>query len=127
MNKLRVILTSTFIVCLSLAATAQVSPGVEYFAGKWKVLVKGTPDGDSKMFVVLDRKDTTLAGIIQDTTGTEITKITKLELGEKQLTIYFTAQGYDVYLVMDKKDEDHFTGTLMGMFESEGERVKAPK
>jgi len=39
--------------------------------------------------------------------------------------VYFNAQGYDVNLVMTKKDEDHITGNLIGMFEAEGERLKA--
>ena len=94
------------------------------FVGKWSVLVKGTPNGDAKMFFVLAKQDTTITGVVQDSTGTEISKISKAELGQDKLTVYFTAQGYDVNLEMDKKDDDHVTGNLMGMFDAEGERKK---
>ena len=127
MSKLRILFTSALLVFLSIAATAQVSPGVLYFEGKWNVLIRGTPDGATKLFIVLSKKDSTLAGIVQDTTGTEITKIVKVELADNSVTVYFTAQGYDVNLVMNKKDEDHVAGSLMGMFEAEGERVKVAK
>jgi hypothetical protein len=32
-----------------------------------------------------------------------------------------------VNLAMTKKDDDHITGSLMGMFDAEGERVKVAK
>jgi len=99
----------------------------DYFSGKWNVLLKGLPDGDTKMFIVLEKKDTTMTGVVQDSTGTQISKIDKVELKENTATVYFTAQGYDVNLSMTKKDDDHITGSLMGMFDAEGERVKVAK
>src|SRR3954463_15576127 len=116
-----------FFFVLSLNANAQSKTGADYFTGKWSVLVKGTPNGDAKMTLVLDKKDSTLTGVIQDSTGTEISKISKAELNENTLTVYFTSQGYDVNLEMNKKDDDHVTGSLMGMFDAEGDRVKATK
>jgi hypothetical protein len=101
--------------------------GSDYFAGKWNILVKGLPNGDTKMMVVLDKKDTTLTGTILDSVGTETAKFSKVELKENEVTLYFTAQGYDVYLTMDKKDEDHVTGSMMGMFDAEGTRAKSVK
>jgi hypothetical protein len=99
----------------------------EYFAGKWSVLLKGLPDGDTKMILLLDKKDTSITGVVQDSTGKEIAKITSADLKENQLTIYFTAQGYDVSLLLNKKDEDHVAGSLMGMFDATGDRIKDTK
>jgi uncharacterized protein YvpB len=48
-------------------------------------------------------KDTTLAGTIQDSTGTEISKFSKVELKGDGVIVYFTAQGYDVYMTMNKR------------------------
>ncbi len=76
------------------------------------------------MFVVLQKQDTTLAGTIQDSTGQLNTKIDSVELNGDKINIYFNAQGYDVNLEMDKKDDDHITWSMMGMFDAEGERVK---
>ncbi len=127
MKRLTQLLTVLSIVCFSVTAQAQAKTGADFFEGKWNVLLKGIPGGDSKIFIVLDRADTTLAGIVQDSTGTQISKIDKVELTENSVTVYFSAQGYDVNLVMNKKDDDHVTGTLMNMFEAEGERVKVIK
>jgi hypothetical protein len=127
MKKLSVFIAGLFFLVLSISANAQSKTGADYFEGKWSVLVKGTPNGDSKMIVSLDKKDTTMTGVIKDTAGTEIAKITKVELKTNELTVYFTTQGYDVYLVMTKKDDDHVDGSMMGMFEAPGDRIKETK
>jgi hypothetical protein len=127
MGKLNSVFTAVLIIFLSTGAMAQTTTGADYFAGKWNMLVKGLPNGDTKMFVVLDKKDTTLAGVIQDSTGTEISKFSKVELKGDGVTVYFAAQGYDVYMTMIKKDEDHVTGSMMDMFDAEGLRVTAGK
>jgi len=114
------------LLLFTMGAKAQTA-NADYFAGKWNVLLKGLPDGDTKMFIVLEKRDTTMTGIVQDSTGTQISKIDKVELKENTATVYFSAQGYDVNLAMTKKDDDHITGSLMGMFDAEGERVKVAK
>ncbi|HTQ28292.1 MAG TPA: hypothetical protein VMI35_09195 [Puia sp.] len=124
MKKYQTIVMAAFLFAGSFAAKAQTAT-VNYFAGSWTVLLKGTPSGDVKMIFVLDKKADSLAGVVQDSTGTEISKISNIERNENQITVYFTAQGYDVNLVLTKKDEDHVTGSLMGMFDAEGERKKA--
>ena len=124
MKKFNVFIAAAFFLFLSMGAKAQSKTGADYFTGTWSVLIKGTPGGDAKMVFVLDKKDATMTGIVKDSTNTEIAKITNAELKDNQLTVYFTTSGYDVNLVMDKKDDDHITGSLMGMFDAEGDRVK---
>ncbi|MDN3655466.1 hypothetical protein QWZ08_07510 [Ferruginibacter paludis] len=127
MKKLHSILTTTLLLVLSFCASAQTKTGAAYFEGKWNVLVKSLPQGDTKMFFTLDKKDASLTGAVQDSTGKEIAKLDKVELADTTVTVYFSAQGYDVNLVMNKKDDDHVTGSLMGMFDAEGDRVKVVK
>ena len=127
MKKLSSVLVGLFLLFLSFNSNAQAKTGADYYEGTWSVLVKGTPNGDAKMILVLEKKDDKINGVVQDTTGTEISKISNAELKDTTLTVYFTAQGYDVNLVMDKKDDDHVTGSLMGMFDAEGDRVKSTK
>lgn len=122
MRQLLCILT---IVILSLTTNAQAKTGEDYFLGKWSVLLKGIPQGDTRMIFVLEKKDGALTGVAQDTVGTLIAKLDKIDMKDSSVTVYFTAQGYDVNLVLNRKDEDHVTGSLMGMFDAEGERVKA--
>ena len=127
MKKFKIIFTGLFFLLLSLGIHAQSKTGADYFEGKWNILAKGTPGGDSKMIFVLEKKDTTLTGVVQASTGKEISKIDKIELTETRSTVYFYAQGYDVSVVMDKKDDNHVTGNLLGMFEVVGDRVKTMK
>jgi hypothetical protein len=127
MKKSTAFISAFIIFFLSTGAMAQAQTGADYFAGKWNMLVKGLPSGDTKMLVILEKKDTTMTGVIQDSVGTEISKFSKVELKEKEVTVYFTAQGYDVYLLMTKKDDDHVTGSMMGMFDAEGVRAKSDK
>lgn len=127
MKKLSYHISLLTILFISFTLHAQSKTGVDYFEGKWNVLVKGTPNGDAKMVFVLERKDTTLTGTVQDSTGKEISKMDKVELNGARATVYFTAQGYDVSCVLDKKDDDHISGSLLGMFDIEGDRVKTGK
>jgi hypothetical protein len=124
MKKMNAFLAAAVLVLITFCAQAQSKPGADYFAGKWNVLVKGTPNGDSKMILSLDRKENTLSGAIQDTTGKETAKITSIELKDNEITVYFTTQGYDVNIALTKKDDDHATGSLMGMFDTEADRIK---
>jgi hypothetical protein len=124
MKKVNVIFTAVLFLFLSIGLNAQTTSGADYFAGKWNVVVKGTPNGDATMIFNLEKKDSTLTGVIVDTTGTEIAEISGCDLKDTELTLYFNASGYDVNLVMMKKDDDHVTGNLLGMFVAEGERIK---
>lgn len=126
MKKFKSILFGLFLLLFVGGVKAQTA-NADYFSGKWNLLLKGLPNGDTKMFIILEKKDTTMTGAVQDSTGTEISKIDKVELKENTATVYFSAQGYDVNLSMTKKDDDHITGSLMGMFDAEGERVKVAK
>ena len=120
------ILTVLFLIFCNISLQAQ-KPSMDYFAGKWNLLAKGLPNGDTKLLVNLDKGDTALSGAILDSTGTEISKFSKVELTDTSITVYFTAQGYDVYLVLNKKDQDHVGGSMMGMFDVDGERAKVIK
>ena len=122
-KKLNAIFAGFCFILLAASAHAQSNNSSDYFAGKWSVLIKGTPNGDARMFVTLSKQDTELAGNIQDSTGQLNTKIDKVELNGDKIVLYFNAQGYDVNLQMDKKDDDHVVGSMMGMFDAEGERV----
>jgi hypothetical protein len=127
MKNLSACIATACLIILSVSTKAQTQTVPDYFAGKWNMLVKGLPNGDTKMIVVLDKKDTTLVGVIQDSVGTEISKFSKVDVRENGVTVYFSAQGYDVYMSMMKKDEDHIIGTMMDMFDAEGTKIKPVK
>src|SRR5215472_10514189 len=116
MKKTNQLSIGLFILLLSFSAQAQSKLGGDYFLGKWNLLVKGLPDGDTKMSVSLEKTDTAYAGALNDSTGKEIAKFSKVEMKDTTVTVYFTAQGYDVYLRLNKKDDDHVRGTMLDMF-----------
>jgi len=127
MKNFRTVFTALTLAIITLTVNAQSKTAADYFEGKWSVLLKGTPDGDARMFFVLEKKADSLTGIVQDSTGKELSKISKVEQKENEITVYFTAQGYDVNILLTKKDEDHATGNLMGMFDVDAERKKEDK
>ena len=127
MKKVIFLVVGLLLALLSTNTYAQSKPGMSYFVGKWNVLVKGTPNGDARMIMDLQTKKVSLSGVVRDSTGKEISKISSVELTDTSVTVHFTAQEYEVYLVMNKKDDDNITGNLMGMFDAEGKRIKDPK
>jgi hypothetical protein len=124
MKKLNSIAIGFLFLLLAVNANAQSKTGADFFAGKWKVLVIGTPYGDLKRIYVLEKNDNTLTGIVQDSTGKEITKCSKVEVKDNEVTLYYQAMGNDVSITLIKKDEDHVTGSVLGQFDASGVRIK---
>jgi hypothetical protein len=125
MKKLPLFLAGLFFVLLfSSKASAQQK---SFFIGKWDVLVAGTPNGDTKMLVEFVVKDSILTGSITDQVSKKVTKIDKIEPKDKSITAYFNVEGIDLYLLLEKKDEDNVTGSLMDMFDASGVRIKKSK
>ena len=110
------------ILILLTAFTTQVFAQTDAFAGKWEVLIEGTPSGDSKIMVELERKDGKLVGAIARD-GAAPTKISRVEEKTKSITLYFNSSGYDVYLYLEKKSDNAAEGSMMDMFDATAKRV----
>ena len=124
MKKLSPAFAIVLFLLMSFSGLAQTKPAEDYFVAKWDMLFEGLPQGDPRMIVSLQRKDGKLEGSIMDSAQKEIAKISKVEEKDTTITVYFTAQGYDVTLDMTRKDENNITGNLMGMFEAKGVRIR---
>jgi hypothetical protein len=124
MKKLIVLTTGLLSLVISINAHAQSKTGADFFAGKWNVLITGTPYGDLKRIYILEKKENGLAGTVLDSTGKEISKCSKVDVKDNDVTLYYTALGNDVNIVLTKKDDDHITGRALGMFDAKGERIK---
>ena len=124
MKKINSIAIGSLLLLLAVGANAQSKTGADFFAGKWKVLVTGTPYGDLKRIYVLEKNDNTLSGIVQDSSGKEITKCSKVEVKDNEVTLYYQAMGNDISITLIKKDDDHVTGSVLGTFDAKGERIK---
>ena len=124
MKKLLPILMGSFFLTISFVSNAQTKTGADFFAGKWKVSIPGTPYGDLVRIYVLEKKDNGLTGVVQDSTGKEITKCSKVEVKDNEVTLYYSAMGNDISITLIKKDDDHVTGNVMNTFEATGVRIK---
>jgi hypothetical protein len=104
-------------------ATASVATG--NLAGKWDILFKGLPNGDTHIIFNVINQDGKWSGSYQDMETKKDVPLTKVETADKGIVLYFTAQGYDVNVTVERKDDDdHVKANMMGMFDGTGERVK---
>lgn len=117
-------LAGLFFLLVSFVTHAQSRTGADFFAGRWSALIAGTPYGDLKRIYVLEKKDNGLSGTVLDSTGKEVAKCSRVEVKDNEVTLYYNARGNDVSVVLTKKDQDHITGSAMGMFDVKGERIK---
>ena len=124
MKKICSIATGISLLLLALNVNGQSKTGADYFAGKWNVLILSTPYGDLKRIYVLEKKESSLNGIVQDSTGKEVAKCSKVEVQDNQVTLYYQAMGNDVSVTLVRKDDDHVSGSVLNMFEANGERIK---
>jgi cytochrome c len=121
MKKVSVIL---FALIFGLATAGFAQTSSNFFEGKWNVLVKGTPEGDAVIPMRFETKDGKMKGYFTAKGEQNETEMTLAEAKGEELNLAFTISGYDITLVITKKDEDHGTGKLMDMFEVEATRVK---
>ena len=124
MKKITSIAIGSLFILLAISANAQSKTGADFFSGKWKVLITGTPYGDLKRIYVLEKNGNTLTGIVQDSTGKEITKCSNVEVKNNEVTLFYQAMGNDVSITLIRKDDDHVTGSVLGQFDAKGERIK---
>ena len=125
MKARRIFLVGMLFSLLTISATAQAS---DYFVGKWAILVEGTPNGDATSNFVFERNEKgELIGEVQ-TEGQAAIKLSRVEENGDELTAYFTsASGYEVYMYIEKIDENTVEGSMMDMFDATGERVVEKK
>lgn len=120
--------TFLFVMFIGLAINgfSQTAAPKDFFAGKWEIVIMGTPDGDGKMITNLVRKDGKLTGELVDGTGggKPTIPITEIEESEGKIAIAFTASGYDITLDLAKVDDDNLKGSMMSMFDAKAKRIK---
>jgi hypothetical protein len=121
-NKVNFIMICFVLFIISINSVAQNIP--DFFVGRWNILITGTPNGDAKMIITLERKDGKLGGIISFGEQAEPVKLASIDESEKSITLYFPAGGYDVRLTLGKVDDNHVSGSLMDQFDGKGERMK---
>jgi len=117
------ILVLVGIITLLFCSEKSNAQDQKYYVGKWDILTTGTPSGDSHGTLILEQKDGKLVGTFQPQ-DQQPAKLNRVEIEDDEITVYFTStSGYDVYLYLEKIDENNVEGSMMDMFDSTGERI----
>lgn len=118
MRKLFIIL-SLIILTISVSASGKKT---DFYIGKWDVVIKGTPGGDSKLVVDLKQDGDQLKGIVSSKKDGTV-DIKEIELTTDGLSVRFKSGWFTVELVMKEKDANHCTCKLAGHYNGESERI----
>ncbi|MPR34793.1 hypothetical protein [Salmonirosea aquatica] len=111
---------------VALRGISQTTTPADFFAGKWEILVSGTPNGDVTLVTDLVRKEGKLTGELSSPTDPNVKfPITKVEESADKLSIYFdSSQAGEIAINLTKVDDDNLKGVLMDSFETKAKRVK---
>ena len=102
----------------------RVAQKSDYFVGDWQVTIKDTPMGTISVMLTLERVDGKLVGKFVDAANSTSTPMTQITEAENSVTLYFFAEGMDLYLTLKPEGAKNVTGTLMDSFAVEGKRVE---
>lgn len=94
----------------------------DFFLGKWNCTVIGTPNGDAKFVLKVEKNETALAAFIISEDG-KSQKVDRVETKTNAITVFWFAEGYDVYMTLTKKEDGKVEGDLMSMFTTKVEKV----
>ena len=116
--------TLLFFFITLLFSSASMAQSSDYFAGDWEVQIKDTPMGTISVVLTLERVDGKLTGKFVDKASGVETKMNQITEQSTGLTLSFTAEGYgDLYLTLQRADDENVTGSLMDSFAVEGKRM----
>ena len=121
---MKMMLVAILVIVATVTVKAQDKKS-DFFVGKWATLTVGTPGGDGKGLIVLTRNaEGKLTGYSSAANGEgEKTTFSRVDEKEKSVTVYFKARGYDVYIYLEKVDDNHLTGSTMDMFDTTATRI----
>ncbi len=125
MKKINLILVF-LMLCGAFEGISQTNPPTDFFAGKWEIMIVGTPSGDVKFLTELVRKDGKLTGQLVDPVDASKPKrpITKVEEKGDNLVIYFESeQAGELGIDLTKVDDDNLKGKVFS-FEATAKRIK---
>lgn len=117
----------TAILCglaLSLITYSAQAQQTDYFVGDWDLTIKDTPMGTISVLLTLERVDGKLTGKFTDMAANTSTTMSQVTESEGSVTLYFFAEGMDLYLTLMPDGDEKITGTLLDSFSVEGTRSK---
>lgn len=119
--KKTVCLVVGLMLCLSATTFAQ---SADQFIGNWNLSISDTPQGNITVELSIDRVDGKLSGKFSQAGSSQATTISNITEKDNEITMYFFAEGYDLYLKLNRSEDDKISGYLIDQFPVKGERVK---
>ena len=120
MKKLSVTL---FVLLFGLSMSSVASQNTDEFVGKWDLMVRDLPDGDTGMTLIIELEEEKLGGKLLGADGEEF-PIYDVEVDGKELMFMYDARGYNVTMSLELIEEGKCEGYMMDMFLVEGEKEK---
>nr|MCU0471406.1 PKD domain-containing protein [Arcicella sp.] len=100
------------------------SAGNDFFVGKWATKFIGTPGGDVTMDLIIERNGGVLSGkMVSEKMGSQALDKVE-EVDTENIKVFFSANGMNISISLQKEDAENFKGKLMGMFDVKGTKVK---
>lgn len=125
MKKLSV-LFAVILCSMAFSIAAKAAVPNSFYIGKWSVNV-AVPGGDKKMIMLIEEKEGKLTGGILDAATNEVkAPLTKVEQTDDNITVYFMMSAHNVYMTVEKKDDNSFTGSMLDMFDCTGTKIVEP-
>jgi len=101
------------------------------FLGVWDMVWRDLPDGDMNCQLVLKNVDGKLQGEIDSeeikAKYGESINIYDIEIDGEELSFMYTAEGYDVSIIVELVEGNKFEGYMMDMFEVAGVKASESK
>jgi hypothetical protein len=122
MKKLSILFS--FVLLLFFANGVHAQQSDTYFVGKWDILIKGLPQGDTEALVKFELKDGKLTGSITGKTDQKDMPFTDVALKDSVVVVKFDHSSGEVEMSLLKKDADNISGQVNGQFNLTGVRKK---
>ena len=117
--------TAILFLRIALNGFSQETKPADFFAGKWEILVTGSPRGDVRFKTNLIRKDGKLTGdLLNMDDEKDVKPITKIEETANKILIFFNSQqAGELGIELEKVDDNNLKGSVMG-YMTTASRVK---
>lgn len=113
------------ILCLVISvAVASVPVASDNFVGEWDLLIEGTPQGDVKVVMTIEKVDGKLKGKFKMAGSDQETTLSSINEGSDSISFSFFAEGYDLYMNLNANGSDALKGYLVDQFPVTGKRLK---
>lgn len=115
-----------FALMLGISVYSQAQSN-DVLIGTWDIVVEDTPQGNVNVHLIIEKVDGKLKAKFKPVGSNQESPISNISEQENGITLYFFAEGYDLYMTVRPaaEDTDTVTGFLVDEFPVKGKRLKS--